>query len=292
MESDADQPGAFHDADAASLRGQTAYLHWTRTRLLGALLGAVGGISTWEEGRVNIWGLVALIGFVVALAAELVLLVNQPERDWYSGRAVAESVKTLAWRYAVAADPFPTDLDEQQARDLLRDRLHEVTIKGRDRIVLRHENPIFTPAMASLRSSTFSVRKDAYLKGRANSQQVWYSNKATFNKKRAEMWRSALVILEVVAIAVAAGRAFGEWEIDWASIFAAAIAAGAAWVGVKQHSTIASAYSIAAEELAMASDRVAATTETQWSGVVDDTEEAISREHTMWLASYTHATSA
>ena len=75
----------------------------------GGLSAAIGGALSWHLGSFDITAWIILFGFISAFGCELALLILQPERTWYEGRAVAESVKTLAWRYSVCADPFPKD---------------------------------------------------------------------------------------------------------------------------------------------------------------------------------------
>ena len=102
-----DLPGFWREADRASLAGQRRALRLARVRLGGLILAALGGVLTWTVGGVNLAALLIALGFAAALTVEIVSWVAQPERDCYSGRALAESAKTLAWRYAVCADHFP-----------------------------------------------------------------------------------------------------------------------------------------------------------------------------------------
>lgn len=280
-------PGFFQDADAASLRGQRLTLIWSGVRLAGALMAAIGGALAWKVGRFDVWGCVALVGFSAALIAEIVLATQQPERDWYSGRALAESSKTLAWRFAVVADPFFADLNTREARKLMRSRLEEVAAKGKDRITLGSDEADVTTRMLELRAKDFATRRGVYLEERIKDQRNWYAGKAEQNKRHALMWRVLLIAGEVVAVVLAGGRAFGAWDVDLSGILAAVVAGGAAWLGLRQHSSLASAYSVAASELSLSYGELADTDEADWALAVADAEEAISREHTMWLASRT-----
>ena len=81
----------------------------------------------------------------------------------------------------------------------------------------------------------------------------------------------------MVAVVLAAGRVFGSWSVDAAGILAAFIAAGTAWVAVKQFSPLASAYSVATKELAVQASKLEMVAEPEWSLFVADAEEAISR---------------
>jgi hypothetical protein len=284
---DADLPGFWKDADKASLAGQAWALRYSRARLAGALVAALGGALTWTMDKIDLAAIVIAAGFLIALSSELAMWVHQPERNWYSGRALAESAKTLAWRYAVAEDPFPKEMSEADARSLLRRRLDEVSAEARDRVTIGSANAVVTPNMTKLRSSPFSCRKDAYITGRTQEQQLWYARKATANRNSATMWRVVLITSEVVALVLAALRISGGWTVDFAGLIGALIAAGAAWTALKQHTPLASAYSTAATELAIQADRLNDLNETEWALAVADAEEAISREHTLWLASRT-----
>jgi hypothetical protein len=284
---DDDMPGFWRDADAASLKGQKWALRYSRARLFGALVAALGGSLTWTMGKADLAAVVIALGFLIALASELATWVHQPERDWYSGRALAESAKTLAWRYAVGADPFPQDMEESEARSILRRRLDEVSSEARDRVTVSAENAVVTAKMTELRASPFARRKAAYIAGRTKEQQSWYAGKAAANRKSATQWRLLLILSELVAVVLAALRVFGGWTVDFAGLLGALIAAGAAWTALKQYSPLASAYSTAASELAIQADRLHDLNETEWPAAVADAEEAISREHTLWLASRT-----
>lgn len=125
--SEADLPGFWRDSDRASLRGQKWTMRYSFARLAGSVIAALGGVISVSAGRLDIAALVILVGFAIALIAELALWIHHPEQAWYDGRALAESAKTLAWRYAVGADPFPDGMPEDEARELLRTRLGEVS---------------------------------------------------------------------------------------------------------------------------------------------------------------------
>lgn len=284
---DTDLPSFWRDADKASERGQKWALRYERLRLGGSILAACGAAFSLRAGQLDLAAAIILGGFILALLAEVASWTHKPDEQWYDGRALAESAKTLAWRYAVGADPFQVDLDQRSAHDLLRERLTNIGNEVSGRITITTAEPLVTPGMEALREATFEVRRHAYIKGRTEDQQKWYAKKAQFNRKHATRWRIALMSAEVIALVLAALRIFGGWDIDLAGVMAAAIAAGGAWVAVKQFSPLAEAYSMAAMELAIQADRLKTTRESEWPLVAADAEEAISREHTMWLASRT-----
>lgn len=283
---DSSLPPFFVSADEAAQAGQTGALRSGRIRLIAAVAAAIGGAFTLQLWRVDVWAFVALAGFTIALVAELFIVVARPERRWYQARAAAESVKTLSWRFAVGADPFFLSLAPEAAAALFRSRVADVAKEVSDSVDLPNSNASEpTEQMLALRNESFKSRRETYLKERTEAQKNWYTSKARFNRRRATMWRVILVSAEVIAVILAAGRLFAGWNIDAAGILAAIIGAGAGWLSFKQHATLRAAYSLTAAELERQLATLKSTSEEDWAESVADAEEAISREHTMWLAS-------
>src|SRR5690349_13063627 len=155
-------PGFYHDAEAVSRRGQRRTLLFSRVRLIGAVVAALGGAFKWKIGGtdVDLWAWVALFGFLIALFGELLLWVMHPEVKWNAGRTVAERVKSLAWRYAVATDPFPLTLtDPRKELDLA---IADAVKEYRKEVMLTAINTEGDQVMASLRARPFAERLAAY----------------------------------------------------------------------------------------------------------------------------------
>ncbi|GAB2959362.1 DUF4231 domain-containing protein [Saccharothrix stipae] len=281
---DADLPGLFHEADDASRRGQRSALRLTRVRLLSAVAaGLFAAFDTKIHDDFYPWWTLAMVAFAVALAAGIMLWVQQPERHWYAGRTVAEEIKTLAWRYAAAGAPFSADVARPEA--LFRDRVVEVVEQGEQQWPLRGNDTSVTRAMTEMRAAPFEQRRSAYLEHRVLRQQHWYAERAKTNRTRAAQWRTALVVGEVAAVVLAGGRAFGEWSLDLSGMFAAVVAGAAAWLGVRRHSTQATGYSAASQALVLVLVKLEEADEAAWPEAVAEAEELIDREHRMWLAS-------
>ncbi|MFI6597019.1 DUF4231 domain-containing protein [Nonomuraea sp. NPDC050536] len=285
---DSSLPGLFQAADQTSLAGQRRYLTASRTRLAFVLLAATGGALSLQVGGGTFD--VAAAGTAVALTAtafvEIWLLTEKPEQAWYDGRALAESAKTVAWRYAVGAHPFPTGGDETATDTRLIDQLDHLLNDAPATGIAPSTEPAISQAMRDLRASPLDRRRSAYVQERIVDQQRWYSRKARWNQSRARAWGLTLVAVEVLGILTALLRAFGSIRFDLAGIVAAMIGVGVAWLAIKQHDTLARAYSFAANELSIVRSRLELVKDEQaWASEASDAEEAISREHTMWRAS-------
>jgi hypothetical protein len=277
-------PDVHDAANDASGQGQTNYLRLSGARLVALLVATIAGAVNVTIDGFDGSGLVLLLAFVVAAFAELLLIKMQPERDWYAGRAIAESTKTLAWRYAVQGAPFGPQVSTDQAEELFRTRVTEVLQRGQDRITVPPGGLLITPSMRELRATNLEQRRRSYLAHRTEDQRAWYSTNARKNETRATGWRYVLLGGELAAVVVAC-LAFGRDEpADFAGIVAAVVAGGAAWLAINQHSQLTSAYRVAAAELAVQASVLGGVDHADWPQAVADAEEAISREHTMWLA--------
>lgn len=95
-----------------------------------------------------------------------------------------------------------------------------------------------------------------------------------------------MLVAEAAGFIAALLKSFEVLDVDLFSLALALAATGAAWLELRQHESLARAYSIATQELASVYTRLEnVTDEAVWASSVDDAEEAISREHTLWRAS-------
>ncbi len=259
-------PAAFREADRASERSQNAFYRISGVRLFAlCLVGVLPAVGL----RWAAMGVAVVFG--IALVLELIVFMRRPERAWYDERACAESVKTLAWRYAVGGAPF----SQEDSDALFAQRVQDVA--GRT------ESP--TDAMRDARASSFDARRDLYKRERIEDQLRWYTKNARSNDRQAGFWLIVLVLVEAGAFIAALLRAMGKIHFDLFGIIGALGASAAAWTQTLQHETLSAAYKVAADELAIIASRVDDVHgETAWAEFVADAEEAMSREHTMWRA--------
>lgn len=281
-----DLPAFFASADAHSLRWQNRFLNLQRLQLGALVLAGVGGATDWVIAGGRASAVAAALGFAVAAIARIVVAQQQPERRWYDGRAAAESAKTLAWRFAVCGEPFSRSLSEKAAVSAFTERILELTrdLPSLDRPA--GQEPQVSEAMKRVRSMPLGDRQAAYDSGRLGDQQAWYSRKSRWNERRSAAWNIVLVTLDVGAIAAALMRIAGWIDIDLLGIVATVSAVGVAWVQAKQHELLSRSYAVASQELSAIRDRMTGVrTEVEWAEAMEQAEEAISREHTLWRAS-------
>jgi len=281
-----DLPALFHAADRAALDGQYSFHRTTVGTLILLAVAAFGGAFTWRSDDSPDWaGIVAAIAFILALILRVHLLATHPERQWYQGRAAAESIKTLAWRYAVAARPFeksatdPNGLFISRLRDLLGE-LKDIQLPAPE------AQEQITHEMRVMRGLSLQERKESYDDGRCRDQLGWYSRRSTEHANRAKVFQAVTLILESTGAIGAVLKAAALVNTDLLGLAATLVAGVIAWQQATQDAALAQAYAVAAHELSairtLIKDQMS---EQKWADFVDQAEEAISREHTLWRAS-------
>jgi hypothetical protein len=284
---DKDLPVLFHSADGASLDAQRSFIRATRWRLGLAVAAAVcaafaGKLKLHDHLLLSY---AAAVAFVCALAIEVWLLTDRPEETWYDGRALAESAKTLAWRFAVGGNPFAHR--DPKAEEYLEQQLAELLEDAPNTRILPTDSPGVSARLRSLRKASLDVRMETYVTGRVLDQQHWYATKARYNEKAGERWKQALIAIELIGAVAAVLQALEIIDVDLTSIASTFIGIGVAWLAVKQHDQLARAYSFASHELSIVRSKLdGKMSEADWAVAVAEAEEAISREHTMWRASH------
>lgn len=286
---ESDYPALFRAADTSAVNGQHRLLVATALRLIALVSAAVLGTFSVNVGRVDAAAVVAAAGLGLALVVEVYLLTERPDRQWYESRAAAESAKTLAWRFAVAGQPFGlNDVDERSAETLLLSRF-SIILRNLHRLVADDQGTGLqvTEEMRAMRSRGLEDRRHAYRVGRIEDQSRWYSRRAKQHGRSVARWSVFLASMEAFGLIAAVLNAVGMLGLDLPGIVGAVAAGGLAWLQTRQHQQLATAYAIAAQELADIASRVEwPETEAEWAHFVDEVEEAISREHTLWWASH------
>lgn len=278
-------PDLWRAADQRSGRGQRRTRVLVAGRISGAVLAAAGGAISLGDAGSQITPWIIAAGFTLAAVCELLGLTLRPEAAWYDCRALAESVKSASWRYAVGSDPFPCSMDGDEAARLYVRRCSE-SIDGLRRVDRAGwPRAAVTTQMQELRASAFEVRRRAYISSRTEVQRAWYSRKASWNRHWALGLRCALLAGEGAAVVWAVTRISTGWPSDVAGLMGALIAAGAAWLGFRQYDDRSAAYALADRELQRQLDELPHASEVRWSKVAAAAEEAISREHSMWVSS-------
>ena len=280
-----DFPALFLDADSSSNRYQSNYLLLIRGEYLTLILAAIFSMSFFDNiVYYMLYAAVFFIGLLILFARAQ----SKPEQSWYRCRALAESVKTLTWRFVMHATPFAGAHDQAKLR--FRDELHEVFRNNAE--TARQITGDYsgghqiTKAMDEVRAKSLPERMAYYLEHRVNDQRGWYTRKSRANRDAAKFWVGLSAVSYVVAGSMALSRiAWPDWKywpIEPLIVVAASIVG---WMQIKKFNELAAAYSVTAHEIGLILPKAdAIKTEAEFSEFVNDAEMAFSREHTLWVA--------
>lgn len=283
---ESDFPALYNAADRASLGAQKDYFNALRLYLFLLVTAALVAFH-WPT---DVYGAIASAAlFLVTLGILIWLKVRKPEDTWYNGRAVAESVKTRAWRWIMKAEPYDKKTSEEQAqRELLSD-LKAILDQNRSLSSSLDWSPDLGEAisekMVSIRMLPWQGRLSIYKTDRIDNQATWYSKKSQFNKRRARQWFGVSVSFHSVAVLMLLYRIKEPSSSLPIEVVAAAASAVLTWVQAKKYNELNSSYALAAHEIVLIKgEAVSVQDESHLSEFVINSESAFSREHTQWTA--------
>ncbi len=119
---------------------------------------------------------------MISTALAVSIQIVKQERTWYESRAIAESVKTLTWRFIMCAHPFEKGLKEEDAEKRFLERLAAVRKEKRNLAGAfsgpLNTKPQITEKMRTIREKSLKERFDLYREFRVKGQQEWYNTSA------------------------------------------------------------------------------------------------------------------
>lgn len=279
-----DFPALYRSADKLSLDSQKHFFRILKIHLVVLVTAAVLSAINITDKWVYVFQLLALIA---ALGCSVYLWGVRPDRYWYAGRAVAESVKTITWRYVSRAEPFQTEdtiakNDFKQSLKMIFEQNHDVCSK----LIDYSNQEQFTCVMQEMRASSLDNRKNNYCEKRIRDQRDWYAKKAAFNKKRANYFFWGLILANFIGVVLAILKVA---EIDPiylpVDVFVTLAASILSWMQAKRFTELSASYALTAHEIGFINEQLATIdSEDDFSKFVGDAENAFSREHTQWAA--------
>jgi len=115
-----DLPALLGAAGNASRVAKRNYHVWTGIDLSLLVVGTLLlSVEVSGGAQRSLTGLGAAICFVVSWFSTIVLLKAQYDKIWYGARAIAETVKSLSWRYMMCAEPFLAKMSAEDVDESL-----------------------------------------------------------------------------------------------------------------------------------------------------------------------------
>ncbi|WP_315508219.1 DUF4231 domain-containing protein [Capnocytophaga leadbetteri] len=128
-----DYPNYFIAGDNTSKEAQNLYIKLVGTTLILMCLGAIMSIYNFQDNNSKFYiyilsGVFLFISFILSLF----LMIKKYEDIWYRGRALAESIKTLSWRYMTKSEYFDSTISDEDAKKRFISRIKEIKSEFQD----------------------------------------------------------------------------------------------------------------------------------------------------------------
>ncbi|WP_080355234.1 DUF4231 domain-containing protein [Stenotrophomonas maltophilia] len=279
-----DFPSIYRAADRAAAEAQRNFFAALGLNYFFLIAAAALSVANVKSQS---FAVLQIIPLLVTLSITIYLGSKQPQRAWYGARALAESIKTVAWRFMMRAAPFDGDLARAELR--FKDHLSGI-ISSNKRISEAsldcHGGDQLTAGMQSVRAMDIDGRLSIYESNRIGDQHAWYVAKAALNKKLSRRWFAVLIAVNSLALLFALGKVLNPVGEYWpADILVAMAGAAMAWTQSKRFQELSAAYSLTSHEIGLLRIGLRGIkSEKGFSKFVSDAENAFSREHTQWQA--------
>ena len=288
---DSDYPALFLGANTASSEAKSAYMNLTKSTLVLLVVGAgLAAASTVTNSGRSAFAITSALVIAGSVFLTIYLKATKPEQLWYGGRAVAESVKSMTWRYMMGAEPYFIGLSLAEADKALisgfssiaKERKHLAPALGGKFFEL----PQISKAMRAIRSGTLEERKSIYLSERIKNQRKWYSQQASVNRSAENRYFAFILVCQFCALSAAILLvSHPDSKTKLTGLFTSLASALIAWLQLNQHKELAQSYCVTELDLGLVQEQAQyIQNDRDLSDFVGDAENAISREHTLWTA--------
>jgi hypothetical protein len=286
-------PALYQVADSSSVAGQRAYRRLVAAELIfilgGATFAVLGAIVPEVMPLLPSLATMSMIG---AIAMKLINRQSGSDQRWFDGRAVAETVKTQAWRYMMRIAPYgDANADEAFAGDVLSAMRARPALEQPLDLLPEDPRQIST-VMSDARALPLEGRLELYKKERLSDQAAWYKSRAVQNRARGRRWFWLSLASQVLAASFAFVSVLSAEHVvaTLIGLCASAATAATAWGQLGRHDELSKSYALAYQELITIQTLAAAVkSEEDLERLVSNGESAISREHTMWMAKRANA---
>ena len=286
-----DYPNYFIAGDNTSKEAQNLYIKLVGTTLILMCLGAIMSIYNFQDNNSKFYiyilsGVFLFISFILSLF----LMIKKYEDIWYRGRALAESIKTLSWRYMTKSEYFDSTISDEDAKKRFISRIKEIKSEFQD--IEKELSPndlilgFITEKMEEVRSKSLDQRKTFYFKQSIQIQIDWYASKSSVNKRKYEHLFLGVVITQFLSVIYIVFLIIKpDFNFNFVGFLTTLSASFLSWLQVKKYQENKEAYITALSELNMIKIQFSEiNTEEKFAKFVLDSENAMSREHTIWLA--------
>lgn len=281
----ADYPQLYRAADNLSIQHQKERFGLLFGYLSSLVIGSV--VSIFCNGTIG--NSISLLLFILSATLFAISKIHNPLELWYNGRAVAESVKSMTWKWMMKAEPYQ-EIESETAISNLKNDLH--CLLQQNKTLFSHyqdEDDGFyciSERMKEVRNSNAKDRLSFYNRNRVKNQLNWYRMKAKrfhnlyiIYSSTVAFFYAAIIVLMIINIS----KPNVSLPIELVSAFVTSIVS---WMEAKKYNELSCAYSLAVNDISIINANMLEgnVADNDVSEYVINSENAFSREHTQWFA--------
>jgi len=285
-----DYPVSFLKNDLLAVTSKNRYVRLTwailSLMLMATVMDAVSKKITEPLGEYD-----RISGFILlaSLIGTLTVQCLKPEKTWYMARAAAESIKSLSWCYMMQSDPFPASMPDVDNVFIGRcskvDSDAKLELASAD-ISVGSNTANVTNHMKAVRDASLDDRCQYYLENRVGEQIAWYNRKsATFagsSRNNTIIIASCQVVAAIYLVFIS--RHFDAFNINSLMVFAATSIMSLQ--EMNKYKELIQTYRFTAGQLAILREKfegLQVKDKQDLNQLVESCEQAMSREHSIWL---------
>jgi hypothetical protein len=220
----------------------------------------------------------------LAVSSSLAIKVGRFEVRWFKCRAFAENAKSIVWRFVMSTSADQGAREKEYLNEWLslQKRLPELQ---REFALCEGSGKLITSWMQGVSGRNLEGKVSIYRSERVDDQREWYALNARINAGLHSRFFWLVFALELGTIAYAAIQASRLLPINFVGFIVGMGSGLLVWSQTKRYSDLATTYAVAAEDLNQISAKYTNAEDAEaLASFVSDVEEAVSREHGMWLA--------
>ena len=280
-----DYPQLYRAADGLSIKYQKIYFSLLGGYLVTLIVGSI--ISMCVNSVV--FNSISLGLFILSLAIFAVSKIWSPMNLWYNGRAVAESVKSMTWKWMMKAEPYHYEEPSTAIQKLQRDL--QLLLEQNKTLFNHYQDDddgfySISNKMKEVRMASTKEKLDFYNIYRVKDQLNWYKRKSKDLHKMHVAFSIAVVLFYILIIVLMILNIASPSTSLPIELISAIVSALISWIEAKKYDELSCAYSLAKNDISIINNNVleGEVSENEVSEYVINSENAFSREHTQWIA--------
>ena len=228
--------------------------------------------------------LLALL-FAIELGIRYYIHFSKLQDDWYYGRAVAESIKTMTWKFAMRpAKKESQNSHEEQFNQQIFNVL-KIWEGLRPNLKESDAENFVSQNLAEVKSKVdWQKKREYYRRGRILNQQKWYKERAAKNKELGKQYFALTILCYALAMVLSILYINNLDHWNFVPLITVIASAMISWTQLNHFRDLNNAYTVARIEIEEILKQMANATEDDFYELVEDAENAFSREHTLWMA--------